>query len=131
MPLIPHAEVVQERLDALPLMTFEAGGAVLVAGSRTDRLLFLKQGSVVVIKDGIEIARVTQPRAIFGELAVLLNQPHSADVRALETSQFHVADAEVLAKDPFVLMYVSAVLARRLDATNRSLVELKMQFQEG
>ena len=28
-------------------------------------------------------------------------------------------------------MYVSAVLARRLDATNRSLVELKMQLQEG
>ena len=131
MPLIPHAEVIQERLDALPLMTFEAGGAVLLAGSRTDQLLFLKKGSVVVIKDGAEIARVTQPRAVFGELAVLLNQPHSADVRAVETSQFHVADAEVLAKDPFVLMYVAAVLARRLDATNRSLVELKMQLQEG
>ena len=59
MPLIPHAEVIQERLDALPLMTFEAGGAVLLAGSRTDQLLFLKKGSVVVIKDGAEIARVT------------------------------------------------------------------------
>ena len=63
---------------------------MLLAGSRTDQLLFLKKGSVVVIKDGAEIARVTQPRAVFGELAVLLNQPHSADVRALETSQFHV-----------------------------------------
>jgi CRP/FNR family cyclic AMP-dependent transcriptional regulator len=131
MPLIPHAEVIQERLDALPLVTVEAGGAVLLAGSRTDRLLFLKKGSVVVIKDGAEIARVTQPRAVFGELAVLLNQPHSADLRALETSQFHVADPEVLATDPFVLIYVSAVLARRLDAANRSLVELKMQLQDG
>ena len=76
MPPIPHAEVIQERLDALPLVTVEAGGAVFLAGSRTDRLLFLKKGSVVVIKDGAEIARVTQPRAVFGELAVLLNQPH-------------------------------------------------------
>lgn len=131
MPLIPHAEVIQERLDALPLVTFEAGEAVFLAGSRTDRLLFLKKGSVVVLKDGAEIARVAQPRAVFGELAVLLNQPHTADVRALETSQFHVADPEVLAKDPFVLIYVSAVLARRLDAANRSLVELKMQLQDG
>ena len=79
----------------------------------------------------LEIARVTQPRAVFGELAVLLNQPHTADVRALETSQFHVADPEVLAKDPFILIYVSAVLARRLDAANRSLVELKMQLKDG
>ena len=71
MPLIPHAEVIQERLDALPLVTVEAGGAVFLAGSRTDRLLFLKEGSVVVIKDGAEIARVTQPRAVMahGELS--------------------------------------------------------------
>lgn len=131
MPLIPHAEVIQERLDALPLVTFAAGATVFLAGSRTDRLLFLKKGSVVVIKDGAEIARVTQPRAVFGELAVLLNQPHTADVRALETSQFHVADPDVLANDPFVLIYVSAVLARRLDAANRSLVDLKTQLQDG
>ena len=65
------AEVIQERLDALPLVTVEAGRAVFLAGSRTDRLLFLKEGSVVVIKDGAEIARVTQPRAVMahGELS--------------------------------------------------------------
>lgn len=131
MPLIPHADVIQERLDALPSVTFEAGRTVLVAGSRTDQLLFLKKGSVVVMKDGAEIAKVSQPRAVFGEIAVLLNQPHSADVRALETSQFHVADPDVLANDSFILMYVSAVLAQRLNAANRSLIELRMQLQDG
>jgi hypothetical protein len=52
-------------------------------------------------------------------------------VRALETSQFLVASAEVLAEDPFVLLYVTAMLARRLDAANHVLVELKTQLKAG
>jgi CRP/FNR family transcriptional regulator, cyclic AMP receptor protein len=93
MPLIPHPDVIQERLARLPLTTFQAGEAVFLAGSRTDRLLFLRKGTVVVIKDAVEIARVTQPNAVFGELSALLDQPHTADVRALGISQFHVASA--------------------------------------
>lgn len=131
MPLIPHPDVIQERLARLPLTTFQAGEAVFLAGSRTDRLLFLRKGTVVVIKDAVEIARVTQPNAVFGELSALLDQPHTADVRALEISQFHVASAEVLAEDPFVLLYVTAMLARRLDAANHVLVELKTQLKAG
>jgi hypothetical protein len=38
---------------------------------------------------------------VFGELSVLLDQPHTADVRALEASQFHVADAaDILQSGP-------------------------------
>ena len=129
--LIPHPDVIQERLAALPLTMFQAGEAVFLAGSRTDRLLFLRKGAVAVIKDAVEIAKVTQTNAVFGELSVLLNQPHTADVRALETSQFHVASAEVLAEDPFVLFCVTAMLARRLDAANHVLVELKTQLKAG
>ena len=33
---------------------------------------------------------------MFGELSVLLDQPHTADVRARKASQFHVADAATL-----------------------------------
>ena len=40
--------------------------------------------------------RVTEPGAVFGELSVLLDQPHTADVRAVTASQFHVADAASL-----------------------------------
>jgi CRP-like cAMP-binding protein len=39
---------------------------------------------------------VAEPGAVFGELSVLLDQPHTADVRALETSQFHIANATTL-----------------------------------
>ena len=46
-----------------------------------------------VIKGGIEIAQVAEPGVIFGELSALLDQLHTADVRTVEASQFHVADA--------------------------------------
>jgi hypothetical protein len=37
----------------------------------------------------------------------------------------------MLAGDPTVALYVAGILARRLDAANRSLIELKHQLQAG
>ena len=92
MPLTPDTAAFQKRLAALPLATYQAGETVLTAGSATGRLLILKEGAVEVVKEGVQIAKVTEPGAVFGELSVLLDKPHTADVRALETSQLHVAD---------------------------------------
>jgi len=75
---------------------------------------------------------VTKPGAVFGELSVLLDQPHTADVRALEVLQFHVADAATILRiDPIALLYVATALAQRLDSANRGLLELKRQVQAG
>jgi len=126
MPLVPDAAVFRKRLAALPLATYQAGETVLAAGSRSGRLLILRNGAVAIIKDAIEIAKVVEPGAVFGELSALLDQPHTADVRALETSQFHVADAaNLLSQDSIAIIYIAQVLAGRLDGANRALIELK------
>ena len=119
----------QKNLAALPLTVYQAGETVLAEGSRTDRLLILRNGSVAVVKDGVEIARVTEPGSVFGEISALLDCPHTADVNALTTSQFHVARPADL-QDPAALFYVAAILARRLDGANRALVELKSEVQD-
>jgi CRP-like cAMP-binding protein len=94
--------------------------------------VILKSGKVAVVKDDVRIAEVAEPGAVFGELSVLLDQPHIADVFALEASQFYVADAETLLKgDAIAILQVAAVLARRLDSANRALVELRNQVQAG
>jgi CRP/FNR family transcriptional regulator, cyclic AMP receptor protein len=78
------------------------------------------------------IASVNAPGSVFGEQAILLDQPHTADVRTVEQSEFSVADAPaILAGDPTVALYVAAILARRLDAANRWLVAVKRQLQTG
>ena len=72
-----------------------------------------------------------EPGAVFGELSALLDQPHTADVRALKDSQFHVADAALLGNSPVALLHVARILARRLVAANNCFVELKNQLQAG
>jgi CRP/FNR family transcriptional regulator, cyclic AMP receptor protein len=130
--LIPDVAAFKRRLAGLPVVKHPAHEVVLTAGSKTGRLLFLKSGAVEVIKVGVQIANVSEPGAVFGDQSVLLDQPHSADVRTLEQSEFFVADARaILADDPTVAIYVATILARRLDAANRSLIELKHQLKAG
>ena len=132
MSLLPEITVFQKRLSALPIATYQAGESVLVAGATTGQLLILKKGAVSIVKETIEIAKVTEVGAVLGELSALLDQPHTADVRALEPSEFYVADATaLLAQDPVVALYVAAVLAQRLDRANRAVIELRNQFQAG
>ena len=69
---------------------------------------------------------VAEPGAVLGELSALLDQPHAADVRALEISEFHVADAaSLLVQNPVAALYVATVLASRLNAANQTLLQLK------
>ena len=125
---IQKSAAFEKFLAVLPLVTYRAGETVLKAGSKTARLLILKRGDVVVIKDTIEIARVDEPGAVFGEISALLDQPHSADVRTLVDSQFHVADAAQLGKNPTAVLYVAKILARRLVAADESFIDLKKEL---
>ena len=132
MQEISDSAVVQQKLGSLPVVTYQAGETVLAAGSRSGQLLILKSGAVAIIKEDIEIAKVREPGAVLGELSALLDQPHTANVRALETSQFHIAKASsLLGKEPIVLLHVAAILARRLDNANQVLIELKSQLDAG
>jgi CRP/FNR family transcriptional regulator, cyclic AMP receptor protein len=126
-----HSAAWQRSLAALPLAAYGAGETVLREGTKTGRLLILKKGAVSVVKSGVEIAKVAEPGAVFGELSALLDAPHGADVRTLERSEFHVAAGDVLMQEPAALLYVAAVLARRLDLANRGLVELRSELQAG
>jgi hypothetical protein len=53
-------------------------------------------------------------------------------VRALETSQFHIANATTLfEQNPMAVLHVATVLAHRLDGANRALIQLKHQLSTG
>ena len=117
-PLNSEEPTSQNSIAALPLVTFQAGETVIAEGSRTGRLLILTKGAVAIVKEDTEIAKVTEPGAVFGEFSVLLDQPNKVDVRTLETSQFHVADATVLLTPRPIAAYVAMVLARQVDNAN-------------
>jgi CRP/FNR family cyclic AMP-dependent transcriptional regulator len=117
-------------LAVFPLATYREGETILNAGSKTGRLFILKSGAVAILKDSIEIATVDEPGAVLGEISALLDKPHSADVRTLEDSQFHVADATQFAKDPNAMGYLAKNLARRLVAADDILVDVKNELEK-
>jgi CRP/FNR family cyclic AMP-dependent transcriptional regulator len=127
----PDRAEFDEVVADLPLASYSTGEVVLSAGSKSGRLLILKKGAVAILKDSIEIARVKEPGAVFGEISALLDKPHTADVRALEDSQFHVADASLLVKDPVSVLHIARILAQRLVAADEGLIELKNQLRAG
>jgi hypothetical protein len=54
--LIPDFATLERRLAGLPVVKHRAQEVVLTAGSKTGSLLFLRSGTVEVIKDGMQIA---------------------------------------------------------------------------
>jgi CRP-like cAMP-binding protein len=132
MAFIPDLAAFKKSLDSLPMATFEPGEVVLAAGSTTGKLFILRNGVVEVLRDGLQIATVSEPGAVFGELSVILDKPHTADVRAVKRSEFHLAKAtSLLTEDVAALLYVSAILARRLDTANEVIVEIKRDLETG
>jgi CRP/FNR family transcriptional regulator, cyclic AMP receptor protein len=123
------AAALDKILEALPLASYRADDSVLTAGSKSGQVLILKRGSVAILKESVEIARVKEPGAVIGELSALLDLPHTADVKALENSQFRVADAGLLEKNPIVVLHIARILAQRLVTIDNGFVELKKQLQ--
>ncbi len=129
MPMV-DLESVFDRLSGYPIQAFQEGTFVLAEGSRTGRLLFLLQGVVDVVKDGWHIARVDKPGAVFGDMAVLRNKPHSADVVVIQRSSFFVVDdaAAFLRTEPLIALYIAGVQSARLDCANHSLIRARRQL---
>jgi CRP-like cAMP-binding protein len=111
-----------ESLSGLPVEHYEPGAVILHKGHTTGKLFVLKQGAVEVVDGGRRIALSSMPGAVFGELGVLLDQPHMADVRVIEPATFHVAHGKVFLRvHREAALHVAGVLARRLVAVHADL----------
>jgi CRP/FNR family transcriptional regulator, cyclic AMP receptor protein len=127
MCMAPYFEI----LAGQPKRYFNAGEIILAEGSTTGMLFFLIDGEVEVYKDDVQIAATSEPGSVFGEMSALLGTSHRASVRSVVPSTFYVVDdgRRFLEMHPAVSMHVSEILARRLDALNRYLVDVKQQFE--
>ena len=86
MALIPDLAAFNKSLTSLAASTFNPGETVLAAGSTTGQLFILREGAVEVVRDGMRIATVSEPGAVFGELSVLLDKPHTPHQRTKKPS---------------------------------------------
>jgi CRP-like cAMP-binding protein len=109
---------------------FEAGSIVIEQGSKSGPLWVLIKGEVEVLRDNVRVAKAAEPGAIFGEMSVLLEGDHTATVRALQPSSFAVIEnpRQFLASSAEASLHVAGLLAARLGALNKYLVDVKRQY---
>lgn len=119
--------------DWLRFDFFPAGAELITQGSEAGgSIMVLKEGEVEVLRDGKYVSTIKQPGAIFGEMSVLLERPHSATVRAVTDVQLFVVDdaLRVLESHPAWLLQIARLLAQRVNATTAQLVAIKQQRAE-
>jgi CRP-like cAMP-binding protein len=122
---------ILELTHSRDVRSFGPGEVIIEQGGKTNLLWFLVEGVVEVLKDGIRVATASQPGAVFGELSALLGGNHTATVRALEPCVFRVIEnpRAFLESSPVICLYICELVARRLDAVNQYLVDVRRQFE--
>ena len=112
-----------------PLRTLAPGDLLIETGEAGGELYVLEKGRLSVIRDGVEIAELTEPGAMIGEMSVLLGEDHSATVKAVEPSDVRVIEDAVsfLERTPIVALAVATLACERLNRTSALLVEMRKQ----
>jgi CRP/FNR family cyclic AMP-dependent transcriptional regulator len=107
-----------------------AGGLIIGEGGTTGHLYVLIDGQVEVAKGGTVVAVISDPGAVLGEMSVLLDQPHSATVRAVSDSTvYEFNDAASFLRDqPAVALLIARMLAQRLNVATTYLADLRQQY---
>ncbi len=118
--------------QGFPETTFGPGEILLAEGEQTGILHVLIEGNVEVLKGDIQITTVSEPGAVFGEMAILLDIPHTATIKTLALSRIHVIErgSEFLQSNPDITYQLARLLALRLQGVTTYLVDLKRQFED-
>ncbi|MEO7677364.1 MAG: cyclic nucleotide-binding domain-containing protein [Verrucomicrobiota bacterium] len=110
---------------------FAPGDIILEQGSASESLLVLIEGEVEILRDTVRVAKASEPGAVFGEMSVLLDRSLTATVRALKPSSFAIIEnpRQFLESSAAASLHVARLLAQRLDALNKYLVDVKQQYE--
>jgi CRP-like cAMP-binding protein len=115
-----------------PQRVYPAGAVLLEEGRRAGVLYVLESGTVEIMKGNVPISTVSHPGAVFGEVSLLLDEPHMATVRVTAESRLRIIEEPMafLRAHPDASMHVAMILARRLSGVTAYLVDLKRQYEE-
>jgi len=110
--------------------SINTGALVIREGQTTGHLYVLIEGRLEVIKGDTVVAIITEPGAVLGEMSVLLDQPHTATVRAASDSTvYEIGDAaSFLRQQPAVALLIARLLAQRLNVATTYLADIMHQY---
>lgn len=126
--------LIKEQIERIrPLLGQEgyaAGENIIVEGERNDRIRFILEGRVAVIRDGVVLTELGEGET-FGEMEVLDVMPSVASVRALVPTRVATISNKMLRDvykmDAGIFSLVIMNLARDLSRRLRRMDELHSQ----
>ncbi|MEM6824299.1 MAG: cyclic nucleotide-binding domain-containing protein [Pseudomonadota bacterium] len=111
---------------------FAPGETLIAEGDPSPGFFVLVSGTVLVRKGDAEIARISEPGAVFGEISALLGSRASASVVA--KSAIHAlatADGAVyLQENSALALHTARLLAERVVQATAYVSDLKAQFPD-
>jgi CRP/FNR family transcriptional regulator, cyclic AMP receptor protein len=118
--------------QGLPEQAFQQGDILMTEGGSDKLIYVLIEGGVDIYKRDILVSSQFEPGAIYGELAVLLNVPHTATVKAATNSRAYVVEEanKFLRSHPDLSFQLASLLARKLNSITSYLADLKLQFED-
>jgi len=107
-----------------------AGALVIHEGQTTGHLYVLIAGRLEIVRGDTVVAVITEPGAVLGEMSVLLDQPHTATVRAASDSTVYEIGvaASFLREQPAVALLIARLLAQRLNVATTYLADIMHQY---
>ena len=107
-----------------------AGSVIIHEGGTTGHLFVLIEGRLEVVKGDTVVASITEPGGVVGEMSVLLEQPHTATVRAASDSTIYEFGnaASFLREQPAVALLIARLLAQRLNVATTYLADIMHQY---
>lgn len=113
-----------------PRRTVADGDLLIEANAHGSALFVLESGELAIETHGASINRIAEPGSVLGEIGLLLDEPASADARAVGVVVVRVVDdADALfEQEPRFARYVATTLALRLRRIMGYLEDLQRQF---
>jgi CRP-like cAMP-binding protein len=107
-----------------------AGGLVVQEGGASGHLYVLLEGRLEVLRGDAIVAVLAEPGAVIGEMSVLLEQPHTATVRAASDSVIYEFEngAAFMRERPEVALLIARFLAQRLNVATTYLTDIMHQY---
>jgi CRP/FNR family transcriptional regulator, cyclic AMP receptor protein len=120
------AKTILDYCDPNMRMMLAKGSVLMQEGARSGHIYVLSEGIVEVWRGQTLVATIDQPGAVFGEMSVLLDLPHTATVRAKTNCvAYGYGDAEqFLGSHPMITLAIARLLAQRVHQATTHLVDL-------
>ncbi len=123
--------IIQE-CGNLPIQSFAAGELIIKEGGRCGCIFFLKSGTLQVSRNAIHLADISEVGEVLGEISILLDRPHIAQVEAKTDVEFYIVDHpdDFLTKHPLITLHIARSLARKVDSLGCYIADLKTQYAD-